>query len=81
MRNKIVAALGIAAIVGVALLPALAGAQMTTSTLATNIDSVSNTALGYVTVLLTTYWPFVLGFLILLGVIAFGKRAIVSLFH
>lgn len=78
MRNKVLS--GIGAITAY-FLPMIAGAQMGTSSLATSINSVNATAYDYVAVLLTNYWPFVLGFLILLGVIAFGKRIVVSLFH
>ena len=53
---------------------------MTTTTLGTNIDTVSNLVLAYIGTLLTKYWPFVLIGLILVGVFAFGKRLIGRLF-
>jgi len=65
----------------VAPLFAFAGSPMSTTTLAANIDSVSGSATDYIAVLLTNYWPLVLGFLVLIGVIAFGKRAVQALFH
>lgn len=76
MRNKVLAGLGIAMVVITPLAFTLAHAQMTTSTLGTNIDSVSGTTTDYFTVLLAKYWPFVVGFLILLGVWHYGKRVI-----
>lgn len=92
MINKILIT---AAAISVVLLPALTGAAtfcalpsgatttncMTSGGLGGNIASVNTTAYAYIGVLLTNYWPFVLGFIILLGVIAFGKRITTALFH
>lgn len=56
-------------------------APMNPAQLGISTDQTSNTAVGYIVVLLSKWWPFIIGFLILLGVIAFGKRSIVSLFR
>jgi len=83
MSNKIL--VRVAAISGIAVAIAapmfFASAQMTTTTLGENIDTVSGTVLGYLGVLLAKYWPFVIIGVILVGVFAFGKRLIQSLFH
>lgn len=76
MRNKILAGAGIAFAVVAPFAMTLAHAQMTTTTLGASIDTVSGTTQDYFAVLLAKYWPFVVGFLILLGVWHYGKRVI-----
>jgi len=51
-----------------------------TSTLGTAIGTVSATTYDYFTVLIQQFWPFLLGAVILVGVIVFGKRIIHSMF-
>ena len=50
--------------------------MISTSSLGTSVDTVNGTTMDYFTVLLSHYWPFVVGFLILLAVWHFGKRII-----
>lgn len=52
----------------------------TTSSLGAAIDTVSGTTYDYFTVLIVKFWPFLLGAVILVGVVVFGKRIIHSLF-
>lgn len=49
---------------------------MSTTTLGTAIDSTNGTVYDYFLVLLDKYWPFLVGFGILVGVWGFGKRVI-----
>ena len=53
-------------------------AVMSTSTLGSSIDSLNGTVGDYFQVLLDKYWPFVVGFVILVGVWYFGRRIINS---
>lgn len=55
-------------------------APLSTATLGTSIDTVSETTLDYFTVLIAKFWPFLLGAVILVGVVVFGKRIIHSMF-
>lgn len=55
-----------------------AAAQMSTTTLGTQTDTLSATVVDYFSVLVTKYWPFVVGFGILLVVWHFGRRIIAS---
>lgn len=72
---------GVLAITAMVASPLLAGATaMSTTTLGSNIDEVSGITLDYFGVLIAKYWPFLLGFIILVGVVAFGKRTIHRLF-
>jgi len=79
--NKVFSVLKTGLLIGVASLPLLASAQTTFSTtsLGTAIDDVSGTTYDYFTVLITKFWPFLLGAVILVGVIVFGKRIIHSM--
>jgi H+/Cl- antiporter ClcA len=75
--NKIKLAIGsvigaVAAVVSVV----AAHAQMTTTTLAASIDTMNGTTQDYFTVLLAHYWPFLVGFLVLVAVWHYGKRII-----
>lgn len=74
------AAGGVLLVLGMAVLPAISNAQMSTTTLGTSIDDVNTAAYAYVGVLISHYWGFALGFLVLIGVIALGKRFVTSLF-
>ena len=49
---------------------------LTTSTLATAIDTVNSTWYGYFLVLLLNYWPFIVGVGVLVVVWHFGRRAL-----
>ena len=51
-----------------------------TTTLGTAIDTVSGTTYDYFGVLITKFWPFLLGAVILIGILVFGKRIIRSMF-
>jgi ABC-type uncharacterized transport system permease subunit len=53
---------------------------MTTSTLETGLGSIGSTAYSYLSIVITTYWPFLLGVIILVGALAFGKSAIARMF-
>ena len=79
IKNWAIVAAGATGVI-FALAAPLAMAQMSTGTLGTNIDTVSNTVLDYLGVLLTKYWPFVIIGVILVGVFSFGKRLIGRLF-
>jgi len=57
-----------------------AHAQFSTTTLGTAIDTVSQTSYDYFGVLISKFWPFLLGAVILVGVVVFGKRIIHALF-
>lgn len=81
MRNKILAGLGAVSAVGLSLFPHLAGAQMSTTTLATQIGNVNQTAYDYLGVVIGSYWPFVLGFMIIIGVLAVGIYFVKRLFN
>lgn len=76
MKNKLYAGLGIlgTGLATLAMTTMTAAAQMSTTTLGTSIDSVNTTTTDYFSVLLTKYWPFLVGFVILVGVWHFGKR-------
>jgi hypothetical protein len=78
MKKYIVAGFGtsVVALTILPFVPSVAAAQMSTTTLGTAIASVNGTTYDYFTVLLTNYWPFVVGFLILVAVWHFGKRII-----
>lgn len=70
---------------GLAVVPLLGGVAsaqtpMSTTTLGTNIDSVSGQANDYFSVLLAKFWPFLLGATILVGVIYFGRSIIHRMF-
>lgn len=66
--------------VGAALVAPLAHAQYDTSTLTANINSVSDSFVSYFTVLLTTFWPLVVGIGILAIVWGFARGAL-NRFH
>lgn len=77
-----VATLGLVGLVGGLVAPlAFASDPMSTTTLGANIDTISGTFGDYIATMIAKYWPFLLGGLILLGVIGFGRRAILSAFH
>jgi len=76
MKTKILGIVSAVSAVVLGLGASLANAQMTTTTLASSVDTVNGTTMDYFTVLLAHYWPFVVGFLILLAVWHFGKRII-----
>jgi hypothetical protein len=63
-----------------ALLAPLAHAQMTPADLAANIDKVASTTQTYFGVLITNGWPYILGALVLVGFIVFGRGIITRLF-
>lgn len=70
-------------VVGLSLVaPYAAAAQTTFSTtsLGTAIDTVSGTTYDYFTVLLAKFWPFLLGAVILVGILVFGKSIIHRMF-
>jgi len=60
---------------------ASASAQMTTTTLGTSIDSVNSTAYSYLSVVLTNYLPFIIGFVVIGAVIGIAVYLVVRLFH
>ncbi len=66
--------LGIGAAAAALVLPLISFAQVSTTTLGTAIDSVNGTWYDYFQVLLTHYWPFVVGAGILVLVWHFGRR-------
>ena len=77
------AKLVIGALVVALLLVGVASAQATTfstTSLGTAIDSVSGTTYDYFLVLIASFWPYLLGAIILVGVIFFGRRIITSMF-
>jgi ethanolamine transporter EutH len=78
LKHKILAAVGIASALVLPIALPMAHAQMSTSTLGASIDTVNTTTMDYFTVLLAKYWPFVVGFLILLGVWYFGRHIVNS---
>lgn len=73
--QKVLVATGAAITAGFGLI-STAFAQMTTSTLGASIDSVNGTTYDYFQVMLAKYWPFVVGFGVLLIVWHFGRRII-----
>jgi hypothetical protein len=76
--NKVylyVAGIGSALVAGVMAFSASAQ-TLSTTTLGTAIDSVNSTWYGYFLVLLSNYWPFVVGVGVILLVWHFGRRAI-----
>jgi len=80
-KLKIALVSGGLALVGSALaLSSAMAAPFSTSTLGDNIDTVSGTTNDYFGVLISKFWPFLLGAVILIGVIVFGKRIIHSMF-
>lgn len=81
IAQKVLASLGVAAAVLLPLAPMVAAAQtpFSTTTLGTAIDSVSGTSYDYFTVLIAKFWPYLLGAVLLVGVIAFGKRIVHSM--
>jgi len=75
--NKIKVALlcGVSGIVALISGLGIAKAEiMSSSTLATQIDTVNTTFMDYLSVLITNYWPFLLGAIVLAAVWAFGRR-------
>lgn len=70
---------GSALVAGALVLVNKASAEvMSTTTLGSNIDVLNGTVVDYFNVLLEKYWPFVVGFVILVGVWYFGRRIINS---
>ncbi len=55
-------------------------AAISTSTLGSSIDDVSSTWYDYFTVFLSHAWPYIVGAVILVGMVIFGKRIIHALF-
>lgn len=82
MSNKLKAMVaGGLAVVGSLVGVAMASAQaLTTSTLATSIDTVNSTWYDYFTVFITNAWPFIVGAVVLVGLVYFGIRLIHHLF-
>lgn len=78
MTTKIKLALGSAAgaVSGIVGVLSASAATMSTTTLGEAIDSTNSTVYDYFLVLLDKYWPFLVGFAILVGVWAFGKRVL-----
>jgi len=54
---------------------------MTTTTLASNIDSLGNVLQGYFGVLINNFWPILLGITILLAVVGIVFYAVNKLFR
>ena len=79
MKMVIASVASAVATFGLALV-ASAQTPFSTSTLGTAIDKVSGTSYDYFGVLIDRFWPFLLGAVILVGVVVFGKRIIHSLF-
>lgn len=80
--KKILLLAGTSAIaIGTIAMPFLASAQMSTTTLATQIDNVNAAAYDYLAVVITNYWPFLLGFLVIGGILGFAISLVVRLFH
>ena len=81
MKNKILAyGSGIVGAISGIVMSFSAHAQtLSTSTLGTAIDSVNSTWYSYFLVLLTNYWPFVVGVGVIIFVWAFGRRALEGL--
>ena len=63
-------------VTGVVMAFSASAQTLSTSTLGTAIDSVNSTWYGYFLVLLSNYWPFIVGVGVLLLVWGFGRRAI-----
>lgn len=83
MMKKIIAytsGIGTAIVALLSVGQAHAQAAFSTTTLGTAIDTVSGTTYDYFTVLIAKFWPFLLGAVILVGVVVFGKRIIHALF-
>jgi hypothetical protein len=81
MRNLYAKVLGAAGAVTGLLYAGLAHAQPFSPTvLGENIDTVSSSTQSYFSVLIEKFWPFLLGAVILIGVIVFGKRIVHSMF-
>lgn len=59
----------------------MVSSTMSTSTLATNINNVVDTWLGYIGVFLTNYYPFLIGALVIVGVIVLSIALLKRLFH
>lgn len=76
-KKILVGFVGTLALAALVLVPA-AQAQMSTTTLGTSIDTISDTTYDYFGVLLAKLWPFVVGFVILIGVWYLGRRFIHS---
>jgi hypothetical protein len=76
-----IGAVGAVALTAV-LLPYLSfAAAFSTTTLGDNIDSLSGQANDMFVVMIAKYWPFVLGGLILSGVIGFAIWLVLRFFH
>lgn len=76
MVKKILGGLaGAVAVIGLSI-NAASAAVMSTSTLGSAIDSINGTTYDYFAVLLEKYWPFLVGFGVLLVVWGFGKRIV-----
>lgn len=54
--------------------------MLSTTTLGTVIDNVNSVWYDYITVFLTHYWPFLVGAMVVVGVVALGIRFLVHLF-
>lgn len=77
MSIKLLGVLGLALVIGLVGLPFVVdAAAFSTSTLGEAIDEVSGISFDYFFVLIQKFWPFLLGAVILVGVIVFGKRII-----
>lgn len=74
MKTKLIAVAGVCATLAFPFLGLVAHAQMSTSTLGSAIDTVNGTTYDFFTVLLAKYWPFVVGFGVLLIAWGFGRR-------
>lgn len=81
MNKKIMvwASGAVVAVAGV-VLPMLASAQISTTTLGSSIDTVNGAWYDYFGVMITHYWPFAVGALLLVGVIRYGKSLANALF-
>lgn len=80
--NKLIGYLGagVAAIGGLLYAGAAHAAAFSTTTLGTAIDDVSSNTYDYFSVLISKFWPFLLGAVIIVGVVVFGKRIVHALF-
>lgn len=77
MKNIKLVLIGAGLAVFSAVAPLLAKAEtMSTGTLGANIDLVNGTFMDFLGILITKYWPFLLGAVILVAIWAFGKSII-----
>lgn len=71
--------LGVGAAAAGALLPLVAAAQVSTSTIATRVDTMTATLFDYFDLAILKFWPIVLGFALLIAVYLIGRKVYYAL--